>query len=309
MTSKVASVADSRLAVRKRSLSANRKIAGFLFVLPALVFIVLFFLIPLGLTLWMSLHNWPLFGEASFNGIDNYLTLFRDRQFWQSLRFTVIYTLLVTPPIFVVGFAMALLVNQAFRAVGLFRTIFFLPNVIGFSAACLLWYWMLNDQVGIINHSLRSLGILRGSFNWLAEYDSALLAIIIMVVWKTAGGTMLLLLVGMQAIPDELYEAAKVDGADALRRLRHITLPLLRRSFALALVLSVTGSMLAFDQFSILTTGGPQNKTVTTVYWIVNSAFRSLKLGYSASASVLLLVILIGLNALQLRFLRDTTQY
>lgn len=289
------------------SLSNQRRLMGFLFVLPALVFIICFFLLPLGLTLWMSLHAWPLFGEPSFNGLNNYQSLLADRQFAASLRFTATYTLFVTPPIFLLGFGMALLVSNASRAVGVFRTIFFLPNVIGFSAACMLWFWMLNDQAGIINHSLRLAGLLQGSFNWLAHYDSALLAIIIMVVWKTSGGTMLLLLIGMQSIPDELYEAAKVDGANAWQRLLHITLPLLRRSFALALVLSVTGSMLAFDQFSILTAGGPQNSTISIVYWIVNTAFRSFKLGYSASASVVLLFILIVLNAIQLRLLRDST--
>jgi len=130
-----------------------------------------------------------------------------------------------------------------------------------------------------------------------------------MVVWKTAGLTMLLLLVGMQAIPDDLYAAAGIDGAGQLARLRYITLPLLRRTFALALTLSVIGSYLAFDQFYIVTQGGPEDSTITVVYWIFTNAFTYFKLGYGAALSLALLVILVAISVVQLYLLRDTTQY
>jgi multiple sugar transport system permease protein len=130
-----------------------------------------------------------------------------------------------------------------------------------------------------------------------------------MVTWKTVGFTMLLLVVGMQAIPEELLEAARVDGAGRWARLRHVTLPLLRRTFALALVLSVIGSFLGFDQFYILTHGGPQNQTITVVYWIYNNAFTYFKLGYGAALSLVLLAILVLISVVQLYLLRDTTQY
>ena len=132
-----------------------------------------------------------------------------------------------------------------------------------------------------------------------------MIAILIMVVWKASGGTMLLLLIGMQAIPEDLYQAAAVDGASGWAQLRYITLPLLKRSFALALVLSVTGSYLAFDQFYILTQGGPQNRTITLVYWVVSNAFISFKVGYATAISMVLLVILVVLNATQLFLLRE----
>ena len=153
---------------------------------------------------------------------------------------------------------------------------------------------------------MRQLGIIQGSFLWLADYNTAMIAILILVVWKASGGTMLLLLIGMQAIPEDLYQAASVDGASGWAKLRYITLPLLKRSFALALVLSVTGSYLAFDQFYILTQGGPQNKTITLVYWVVSNAFISFKVGYATAISMVLLVILVFLNATQLFLLRET---
>ena len=283
-----------------------RQQAGLLFVLPSVLFMVIFFVVPALMALWVSLHNWPLFGASRFTGVTNYITLFKDPLFWRSLGFTTLYAVLVTPPIFLLGFGMALLVNRGMRGVQFFRIAFFLPNVISFGAVCLMWYFMLNDQIGIINAILRQLHIIKGSLLWLADYNTAMFAILILVVWKASGGTMLLLLIGIQAIPEDLYHAASVDGADAWAQLRYITLPLLKRSFALALVLSVTGSYLAFDQFYILTQGGPQNRTITLVYWVVSNAFISFKVGYATAISMVLLVVLVLLNAAQLYLLRES---
>ncbi len=294
---------------RLRALGGRRQLAGLLFVLPAVAFVAVFFFVPLGLAAWVSLHDWPLFGETRYLGLGNYAAMLRDEEFWRSLWFTTRYALLVTPPIFLLGFALALLVNAKLPAVGFFRTVFFLPNVVGFAAACLLWYFMLNDQFGVINATLRRLGLLDGSLLWLANFDTAMLIIIVMVVWKTAGGTMLLLLIGMQAIPDDLYQAAAVDGAGPWARLRSITLPLLKRTFALALVLSITGSYLAFEQFYILTRGGPRNQTTSLVYLITNHAFSAFDVGYATTVSIALLTLLVLLSCVQLYLLRDATQY
>lgn len=287
----------------------RRQWAGFLFVLPSVAFVALFFIVPLIMTAWMSLNDWPLLGSPHFIGLGNYRTLTADSTFWQSLGFTSKYTIVVTPAIFLVAFGLALLVRQKVPGVGLFRTAYFLPVVIGLGTASLLWVWMFNDQVGVFDGILQGLGLTKEPVEWLADSTSALIALVVMVVWKTAGFTMLLLVVGMQAIPDEFYEAAKVDGANRRARLRYITLPLLRRTFALALVLSVIGSFLAFDQFYIMTHGGPQNQTITVVYWIYNNAFTYFRMGYGAALSIVLLIILISISVVQLYLLRDTTQY
>lgn len=295
--------------VRKSAQARRRQTAGFLFVLPSAAFVGLFFIVPLIMTVWMSLNDWPLLGSAHFIGLGNYGTLTTDSTFWSSLAFTAKYTVIVTPVIFLVAFGLALLVRQKVPGVGLFRTAYFLPVVIGLSTASLLWVWMFNDQVGVFDGILQGLGLVKEPVEWLADSTGAMIAIVVMVTWKTAGFTMLLLVVGMQAIPEEFYEAAKVDGADRWARLRYITLPLLRRTFALALVLSVIGSFLAFDQFYIMTHGGPQNQTMTVVYWIYNNAFTYFKLGYGAALSIVLLVILVIISIVQLYLLRDTTQY
>jgi multiple sugar transport system permease protein len=282
---------------------------GLFFVLPAVTFTFVFFILPLGMTVFMSLHNWPLLGAHSFTGLDNYTRLLSDKQFWSSLWFTTKYTALITPVIFILAFLLALLVNQPLRYVGFFRTAFFLPVVIGLGTSSLLWVWLLNDRVGVFNAVLMSLGAIQEPVVWLGYPDLAIGAIIVSVVWKTVGFTMVLLLTGMQAIPEELYEAAMVDGATYLTRLRYITMPLLRRTFALALVLSVIGSYLAFDQFFIMTRGGPQNQTISVVYWIFNNSFTYYRMGYGAALSVVLLVILVILSGIQLFLLRDETRY
>ncbi len=290
-------------------LRRRRQAAGLLFVLPAVLFVVVFFVIPLLMTLWMSLHDWPLLGEHRFIGFGNYVQMMSDRQFWTSLGFTTTYTLLVTPAIFILAFILALLVNLPLRGVGFFRTAYFLPVVIGLGASSLLWLWLLNGRVGPFNAMLQNVGLIEKPIVWLSRFDTAMFAIIVSIVWKTVGFTMVLLLTGMQAIPQELYQAAMVDGAGFLARLRFITMPLLRRTFALALVLSVIGSFLAFDQFYIMTRGGPRNQTITAVYWIFNNSFTYYKLGYGAALSIVLLIILLALSVIQLRLLRDETSY
>ncbi|NUQ03334.1 MAG: sugar ABC transporter permease [Anaerolineae bacterium] len=257
----------------------------------------------------MSLHDWPLLGDHEFIGLDNYSALLSDRQFWNSLWFTTRYTLLITPVIFILAFVLALLVSLPLPGVGIYRTVYFLPVVIGLGSSSLLWVWLLHDRVGVINAILTGLGLMDRPIIWLADSSYAMTAIIMSVVWKTVGFTMILLMTGMQAIPAELYEAAKVDGANYWGRLRYIMMPLLRRTFALALILSVIGSYLGFDQFFIMTAGGPQNSTISVVYWIYKNSFTNFKLGYGASLSIVLLVILVILSIIQLRLLRDETSY
>jgi multiple sugar transport system permease protein len=181
--------------------------------------------------------------------------------------------------------------------------------VIGLGTSSLLWVWLLHDRVGPMNAILVGLGLVDRPIIWLADPNYAMTAIVMSVVWKTVGFTMILLLTGMQAVPDELYEAARVDGASYWQRLRYIMLPLLRRTFALALILSVIGSYLGFDQFFIMTAGGPQNSTISVVYWIYKNSFTNFQLGYGASLSIVLLVVLVFLSVVQLRLLRDETSY
>lgn len=285
--------------------SVARHRAGYLFILPCLLVTTVFFIVPLLMTVWMSFNHWPLLGSSSFIGFKNYLDLLSDDSFWGSIAFTLKYTLVVTPAIFLVAFGLALLVNRSVRFVGLFRTAYFLPVVIGMTTASLLWTWMFNDQVGIFSAVLMDLGMIDEPVQWLGETNSALASILVMVLWKASGFTMVILLVGMQAIPHDLYEAACLDGASWWSQIRHVTIPLMRRTFALALTMSLIGSFLAFEQFFVMTRGGPFNSTITVVHWIYRASFTYFKLGYGAAMSVVLLLILLALSGLQMYLLRD----
>jgi multiple sugar transport system permease protein len=285
--------------------ATRRARAGYAFILPCVTFTAAFFLLPLAMTLWMSLNQWPLLGSPSFIGLANYTDLVHDDSFWSALWFTTRYTLWVTPTIFLLAFVLALLVHRSVRFVGFFRTAFFLPVVIGMTSASLLWWWMFNDQVGIFSSVLMDLGVIDEPVAWLGDTGTALASIVVMVLWKASGFTMVILLVGMQAIPQDLYEAAKLDGARWWQQTLFITIPMMRRTFALALTMSVIGSYLAFEQFYVLTQGGPMNSTISVVHWIYRASFTYFKLGYGAAMSVVLLVILVVLSVIQLHLLRD----
>ena len=299
MTDTTASKTISRVGRRPRQW------LGLAFIGPSVAMITVFFLVPLGMTVWMSFYNWPLLGKAKFIGGENYLELLGDQQLWRSLSFTALYTVLVTVALFAVAMPLALLVDKPLRAAGLFRTIYFMPVVIGFGAASTLWIWLLNPDSGVFAKLLLGLGLIDSAPRPLEQFWPAMGVIILMVVWKSAGFSMVILLTGLQSVPNELIEAAKIDGASPWSRFRLITLPLIRNSILLVLVLNVTSSMLAFDQFFIITQGGPQNSTISAVFSIFLASFTSYRLGYGSALSLVLLVVLVAISSIQLAFLRS----
>lgn len=277
---------------------------GWVLSLPAALVVGVFFLIPLGLAVWMSLNEWPLLGEPTFTGTDNYTAIADDELFTSAIWFTVKYTVITTVVLFVIAFGMALLVQHSRPGVGLMRTAYFLPAAVGLAAASLLWFALYSNDVGPLSDVLIWLGVVDQPVQWLDTPDSALWSTVAMVTWRFAGFQMLILMTGLQAIPVDVYEAARIDGAGWWRMMRSITLPLMRPTIALLLVLSVTGSLLAFEQFYLLTGGGPDNSTVTVVMVLYRQAFRLLDLGVAAAMSVVVLVALIAGNVLQLSIVR-----
>ncbi len=205
---------------------------------------------------------------------------------------------------FLLGFGLALMVRMRQRRFVALRTAFYLPVVIGVATASFIFLYLFNDQIGAVNAALRGLGLIHEDVAWLANPDTAFLTLLVLVVWKNAGFAMIALLIAMQAVPEELYEAARVDGSNARQSLRHITVPLILPTIALVVLLLVVGSYLAFDQFYIITRGGPNNSTITATYWIYNQAFVAFKFGYSTAMSVVLMLFLVVLGAIQLRILR-----
>lgn len=289
---------------RKTSFAKKRARAGFYFVIPASIFVLVFFLYPFLNVIWMSFQDWPLLGERSWIGFENYRTAFQDIEFINSVKFTLLYTIIVTPLLFFTALSMALLIKGSSRTTKVFRTIFFLPVVIGFGPASYLWYWFVDSRVGPAPQFLRVLGFGDQEEQWLGIMPLALFVVIVMVVWKFSAFQMILLMAAIQGISREILEAAQIDGAKGLTLLRTITLPLIKRTISLVLILSVAGSLLAFDQFYIITGGNPNGSTLTTVFNIYRQSFLQFQLGYGAALSVLVAIALMLISLIQLRVLR-----
>lgn len=282
----------------------KRQRAGLFFVLPAMLLVVVLFVIPTLWTVVVSFFDYSLLGKLTFTGFDNYLRAFKDAGLLRAIGFTTLYTVVVTVVLFVVGFGLALLVSSKRRGISVFRTIYVVPVVIGFATASYVTLWILDGRIGILNRILGDGGVISQPISWFGSFGLAFAIVIVLVVWKTVGLTMLLLMSGMNAISTDIYEAADLDGAGWWRKLTSITIPLLKPTIALVLILTVISSYLAFDQFFILTQGGPDSSTITVVYLIYRAGFIDFDLGYAAALSVILMVILLLLTIVQFRILR-----
>ena len=290
---------------KKRTNSGRRPFVGMLFVAPTAAIVLVLFVVPLGILLYMSVSDWPLLGSPTFTGLDNYTRIGDDDQFIGAIWFTLLYTAITTVVLFAVAFVLVAISNSSRRGVRFYRTAYFLPYVVGTAAAALMWFVDINDQLGVFNRILLALHLVDEPVGFIDTPNMALFTTILLVVWKFIGFQVVVLLVGLQAIPGELYEAASLDGASTFQRLRYITLPSMKPTIALLTVLSVTGSLLAFDQFLVLTRGGPDNSTITMVLALYNTAFQSFELGHAAALAVVLLIALVVINGVQLRLLRN----
>jgi multiple sugar transport system permease protein len=290
-------------AHRPSSYWRMRSLAGVGYAAPTAVMVTVFFLVPLALVFWMSMNDWKLLGTPTFNFPDNYSAIPDDVLLKSAVGFTLEYTAIVTVVLSAAAMGLALLVQESRPGTGTLRTAFFLPGAVGFAAASLLFYSIYSDG-GPLDDLFMKLHLIHQPVGWLSTPGHALFSTVVMVIWRFAGFNMLILLTGLQAIPTDVYEAARMDGGNRWQLFRHITLPLLRPTIALMLVLSITGSLLAFDQFFILTRGGPDGSTVSIVMVIYREAFTKFNLGLGAAISVLLLAVLVLLNVLQLRILK-----
>lgn len=282
-------------------------LTSYLFILPALLLNLVFFIIPFLQSLLMSFFDWPILGEKTFVFLKNYSNLFQDTQFWKSLGFTLKYAVFVTPCLFVLAFILALLINGSFAGVNVFRSLYFAPVVISMTCCSMIWLWIYNDLYGVLNYLLQSFGIIKDPVLWMNSEKTSLPAVIFMVTWKMAGFTMLILLSAFQSVDEQIYEAASVDGAGKVRQFFSITLPIIKPHAALALILSVIGSVLAFEQFLIMTKGGPGQDTTTIVHYIYNTSFKYFKMGYGSAMTMILLIVLGLLSYFENKVLQDPT--
>ncbi len=277
------------------------------FLAPSLIVLLLFWIGPMLGTVWVSLQEWNLIGTAKFAGLDNYVELANDSDFRAAVGHTLLYLGLYLPLVLVLGLAVALALDAALPAMNLFRAIFFLPVISSWVAVSLLWKWILNPANGLLDQALSWVGI-EGP-GWWTSPQWAMPAVVFASVWKDLGFVAIILLAGLQAIPDDLTEAAQLDGAGAWRRLRSVTLPLLSPSLFFVTVISIINGFQVFDQVWVMTGGGPAGATSVVVEQIVKYAFSYGRVGYASAMSIVLFGIIMLVTLAQLRLQKRWVHY
>ena len=296
-----------RAAVPSRSgagrLGRHQARAGLIFVAPAMVLFLIFTTLPFVGALALSFTDYDILTPPSWTGLENYARLLDDATFLTSLKNVFSYSLMFVPTMILLSLLLALALSRKLPGMGVFRIIYFIPVVTSPVAAATVWTWMLNGSHGPINELLRLVGIEGPA--WLADSDTAMVAIVLVTLWQGLGWNVLIYLAGLQNVPGYLYEAAALDGANRWQSFLHITWPSLRTTTFFVTTLSLIGAFQLFDQAFVMTQGGPGNSTVTPVYQIYESGFNRLQMGYASAQAFSLFVIIVAVTVINMRVNRD----
>ena len=265
----------------------------YLLLVPSLLIFLVYRLIPLGWNVVLSLHEYKMLGPNPWIGLENYVEMFKSDVFWQSLRNTVVYFFVGSPIAIFLALVVATLVNAPIKGRNAYRVIVFLPYPITPAAIAIIWKWLYNDQVGLINYLLRSLGIVKDGIPFLSSSTWALPAVITTSIWQVLGYFVILVLTGLQTIPDALYECAELDGASPLRRFFHITVPLIRPTLFICFVVAIINSFTVFDMVYVMTGGGPGYASEILITNIYKNAFTFVRMGYAAAMTFFMFVFLL----------------
>lgn len=286
-------------------LKGKQKVIPYLFISPWIIGFLVFTLFPLIFSLFMSFHNWSITGERIFIGFNNYKSMFADENFYKSLTITLKYALFLVP--FNVGIALllALLLNTNIKKIGIFKTIFYLPSIISGVALAMIWTWILGDK-GILNYLLSVLGL--DPIPWLRSPKAALWAVVLATVWAQ-GSMMLVFLTGLKSIPNQVYEAAEIDGAGGLKKFFKITIPLLSPTIVYNLIMAIIASFQQLTVVMNLTNGGPVKSTYMYALYVYQNAFVKFKLGYAAANAWVMFLIILSLTGLVFYISKKWTYY
>lgn len=260
---------------------------------PMIVWLLLYKYIALGYNLLLSFSEMSYTGAITIVGLDNWQTMMADPVFWQSLFNTVL--LFATIPVAItIALGIALLLDNRFLGRDMFRSLFFLPYITMMVAIAVIWRYMFKTENGVVNYFLLELGLVDQGISWFGSSEWALLALFIIQVWKTTGFYIVIILAGLQTIPEQLYQVAKIDGASRIQRFVYITLPLLRSTIGVCLLVGLVISFRLFDLINVLTGGGPGNGTEILLTWIYKNAFLYGEFGYAAALSLVMVVVTVG---------------
>lgn len=282
------------LSARKK----NERIAAYVFALPAIFLLVAFLVVPMVYTVFYSLQQYKIVSpdKATFIGLQNYVKLFQDDNFWKALKNTIYFTVIVVPCQCALALALALLVSAKFRGVAIFRVMYFSPQLTSMLVIAVLWsiLYNANPNTGLINSILVNLGM--DPINFLSNEKTAMNSIIFMSAWQGAGYQMMIFLAGLQGIPKDQYEAASVDGATKFQQFLYVTLPGLSSTIKYVIMITMIQAMKLFTQPYVMTQGGPKNATKTLVYYIYTQGFQKGNFGYACSIAAVFFVIVVAMS-------------
>lgn len=287
------------LGVRIRYLLNREGVAGWLFILPVVIGVAIFTYASLVYSFYLSLTEWDLLRPPRWTGLANYGTLLsRDEGFFQAFRNTLFFVVTLVPAGIAAAMSLAILLNRKIRGIGLFRGAYYMPHITSTIAIGMVWLWIFNPDAGVINTALKAVGVADPP-QWLSSVHWSKPALLLMRIWQVTGYYMILYIAGLQTIPDELYEAASIDGATAWQKARHITVPLLANTTFFVTIMLTVESFNIFEAIYVMTEGGPGGSTNTLLYYIYTEAFQSYRMGYAAAISWVLFAIIFCLTLVQ----------
>jgi multiple sugar transport system permease protein len=293
--------------MRRRSHALRRNLTGYAFIAPWLIGFLVFTAIPFFSSVYFSFTRYDIVSSPVWVGTANYQALLQnDPLFWKSLYITLKYAVVAVPIGIIAGVALALLLNIEVKGIAVYRTIFYLPSIVPSVATTVVFAWILNPQVGLVNLILRNFGIVGP--NWLADVKTAFWSLIVMGLWGV-GGSMVIYLAGLKDIPLYLYEAAVIDGANAFQRMKKITLPMLSPVIFFNLVMGTIGAFQYFTQAYIMTNGGPEESTTFYALYLYQRAWKYLDMGYASAMAWVLFLIVVILTAVIFRTQKKWVHY
>jgi multiple sugar transport system permease protein len=286
----------------------RREWTAYLFNAPGLILFAIFTVYALYTSFMLSFQEWNLIDpDKRFIGLDNYRAVLQDENFHEAIRNTAYFAILSVPATMVIALFLAMLLNASIRGLSIFRTAFYLPVITPLVVAAIIWTWLYQADAssGMLNYYLLQAGVIDEPIYWLGSRATAMPAVSVMNIWKGIGFNMIVYLAGLQAVPQEFYEAAEVDGAGWWAKFRRITVPLIAPTTFFLLVINTIGAMKAFTQIFVMTQGGPPGPggaTTTITYWIYQQAFVYFKMGYASALAYTTFILLFAVSFLQFRW-------
>ncbi len=288
----------------------NKKenLAGFLFILPAIIPLMVFWILPVVFSGALSFTDWDMMSEKiRFMGLKNYTSLLRDPNFGRVLKNTLVFAVGSTVPTIFLGMMTALVMNGARKGTGIYRTIIFAPYITPMVAISVVWSWIFEPRVGILNFIMRLAGLPESQ--WLQSSRSAMVSVLIVTVWKSLGWTMIFYMEAIRKVPQNLLESAAIDGAGGFLRFVKITLPMISPTTFFLVIMSTISSLQAYDQIQVLTQGGPAGATRTLLYYYYQEAFQNFNTGKASAVAVILVIITVILSLVETRISKKTVFY